>query len=67
LQVEVGGVAANSSVIVRLKYNTKLKKEGEELRFMLPKAIAPRYVPAKNESAASDSWLKWLLKTDHIQ
>ena len=56
LQVELGEVAAKSSIIISLKYITKLKMEGNELKFMLPWTIAPRFVLAKDESAVTGFW-----------
>jgi len=60
--------SAKSSVIIRLKYITEVKMDGEEIRFMLPWSIAPCYVRAMNESVAAPRfWLKWSPTTDHIQ
>jgi len=60
-------MAAKSSANIRFKYVTELKMEGDELRFMLPWTIAPRYVPAKDESVVTDFWSKLFSKTHHTQ
>ena len=63
----MGHMAAESSAKIRLKYITKLKMEGEELRFMLPWTVAPRFVSAMDEPVVSDFWSKLFSKTDHTQ
>ena len=67
MQVKLGGVSAKSSANIRLKYITKLKMEGEELRFMLPWTVAPRFVSSKDEAVVSDFGSKLLSKANHTQ
>ena len=55
IKAKVGNLASGAGAKIRLTYITELKVEGGEIRFYLPTTIAPRYVPANdNSSAAAD-------------
>jgi Ca-activated chloride channel family protein len=43
--VNVGNLPANKEATITITYLTELVLEGDDLRFVLPTTIAPRYVP----------------------
>jgi len=51
LQAKVGNLAAGSGAKIRITYVTELKVEGGEIKFYLPTAIAPRYIPTTDTSS----------------
>ena len=52
-QAKIGNLAPGSGATIRLTYVTELKVEGGEVRFYLPTTIAPRYIPATDNSTAA--------------
>ena len=52
-KAKVGNLPAGSGAKIRLTYITELKVESGEIRFYLPTTIAPRYVPASDDSLAA--------------
>ncbi len=44
--VNVGNLPARKEAKITVTYLTELTLEGDDLRFILPTTIAPRYVPA---------------------
>jgi len=49
----VGNLAAGKTAKIELTYITELKVERGMIRFYLPTTIAPRYIPAEDDSTAA--------------
>eukprot|EP00162_Nutomonas_longa_P016049 comp22477_c0_seq2/m.55597 comp22477_c0_seq2/g.55597 ORF comp22477_c0_seq2/g.55597 comp22477_c0_seq2/m.55597 type:complete len:856 (+) comp22477_c0_seq2:28-2595(+) len=53
--MSVGNLPPGKTVTIRLTYVTRLGAEGDDLRFVLPLAMVPRYTPGTNAMAPTDS------------
>ena len=57
-KAKVGNLAAGSGAKIRLTYVTELKVERGKIVFYIPTTIAPRYIPASDDSSAAKNLTK---------
>lgn len=48
-QMSIGNLSPGSTCVIRIKYVTDLKVEGDAVVFFLPTHVAPRYTPASDK------------------